>query len=73
MSTFTGIPRADRFRLQDVWRGPDGNGYRVCKGVASGAVTLRPAPPIRPSSQRAIHLRHDSVAGFQRLEWGGQP
>lgn len=67
---FTGIagPRADRFRIGDQWRGPNGITYLVRRGIAEKAVCLH---PIVGGSR--LHLRRESVDRFQRVQWGGQP
>ena len=60
-------PRADRFRVGDVWRGSDGRDYSVQQGVADGLVTLRPV-----SRGVLMHSTASRIVGFRRIEWGGQ-
>ena len=67
-ATFTGTPRADRFRLGDVWTAPNGRPYRVRRGVGPGLAYLVPIGPAGP----CLHLRQLSVRGFRRISWGGE-
>ena len=69
-SRFTGLPgpRADRFRIGDQWRGPNGLTYLVRRGVAEKAVLLVPL-----QGGNKLHFRRESVERFQRVSWGGQP
>lgn len=69
MSFFTTAPRADRFRIGDHWRAPNGQAYRVCKGLTA---ELRRLVPIGHRGA-VLHLRYQSIGGFQRSRWGGQP
>jgi hypothetical protein len=68
-TTFTGIaiPRADRFRQDDLWRGPDGALYlvRILRNLPNHAC-LKPVA----GGAHAL-LRRDSVVGFTRTRWGG--
>jgi len=68
--TFTGYkqPRADRFRVGDLWVGPEGRTYKVRRGVGEKLVSLYPLTHNIP-----IHLKEDSVKHFRRIKWGGQP
>jgi len=70
VTTFTGagIPRADRFRPGDFWRGPDGELYavRALRSLPLHAC-LRPVK----GGAHAL-LRRDSVVGFTRTKWGGE-
>lgn len=60
-------PRADAFRLGDVWRGPDGRSYTVCRGPLAHMINLHPA-----GLSARITLRRTHVEGFQRVSWGGE-
>jgi hypothetical protein len=68
--TFTGYkqPRADRFRVGDLWTGPEGRTYKVRKGFGEKLVSLYPLTHNIP-----IHLKEDSIKHFRRIKWGGQP
>lgn len=70
MTAFTGIkqPLANRFRINDHWLGPNGANYLVKRGVADFYVALQPL-----QRGNVIHIRRNSIAGFKRLKWGGQP
>lgn len=70
MKTFTGYkqPRADKFRIDDLWCGPEGRTYRVKKGFGDHVVKLIPL-----SYNVPIYMRDDSVRYFRRIKWGGQP
>ena len=62
------VPRADQFRLGDVWQALNGRRYLVRRGLGEKLVALHAiggGPP--------LHLRRDSVERFRRLKWGGQP
>lgn len=67
---FTGQPgpRADRFRLGDSWLGSNGTQYRVVRGVGHGLVCLHPI-----GFGPRLHLAANSIGGFTRVSWGGQP
>lgn len=64
------MPRPDRFRCGDSWRGADGRLYRVIPNVQgqAGHVTLHPvAGDIR------MHLMATRIPkGFRRVSWGGK-
>lgn len=62
-------PRADRFRTGDHWRAPNGQTFRVCKGLTADLVRLVPIG----HRGATVHLRVASVAGFMRTRWGGEP
>lgn len=65
--TKTTIPRADRFRAGDFWRGPDGALYlvRILRNLPNHAC-------LRPVEGGAHALLHrESVVGFTRTRWGG--
>ena len=78
-SSFTGsgmrrAPFTDRFRLGDVWRALNDIDYLVHRGIAVGAVCLKPVPAHKArTGARIIHMRASSVRGFRRIKWGGQP
>ena len=69
-TTFTGAPRADRFRLGDTWIGPNGRPYRVRRSrvVGPGLADLVPIGPDGP----CIRIRQFSVRGYRRISWGGE-
>ena len=61
-------PHANQFRCGDHWRGPNGRSYIVRRGMAEGFVRLQLVGRGAP-----LHLRRESVRGFTRIRWGGQP
>ena len=67
-TTFTGAPRADRFRQGDFWAGPDGRHYRVMRGLGEGSCCLIPTG----RGGARLYLRREWVQGFRRIHWGGQ-
>jgi hypothetical protein len=62
-----GAPPADRFRLNDVWRAPNGRRYRVNPGLGVQLVTLQPLGGWGPP----LHRGRSAPDNFQRLSWGG--
>ena len=69
-TAFTGYkqPRADKFRVGDLWVGPENRTYKVRKGIGEKLVSLYPLTHTVP-----IHLKEDSIKHFRRIKWGGQP
>ena len=59
-------PRANRFRVGDTWRGPEGRTYSVMQSPDEGLVILHPIGWNMP-----IRLKETAVQGFSRLRWGG--
>lgn len=68
-SVFAGSkqPRANRFRVGDTWRGPEGRSYVVKEARDDGRVVLNPIGWNIP-----ICLKDTAVEGFARTRWGGQ-
>jgi hypothetical protein len=60
-------PRANKFRVGDTWRGPEGRSYVVKEAHDDGHVVLNPIGWNIP-----LCLAVTAVQGFARIHWGGQ-
>jgi ribosomal protein L32E len=65
-ATRTREPRANRFRVGDTWRGPEGRTYIVKEEHDDGRVLLHSIGWNTP-----LRIRDTAVEGFSRTHWGG--